>query len=81
VAFEEWIELAARVRTVEQDLKWFDWERYSSRQRTTMRLGGLVGRVTFEGGLASFRPLFAAGEVAHAGKGTSFGLGRYRSTS
>ncbi len=78
VAFKEWIELATRVRTVEQDLKWFDWERYSSRQRTTMRLGGLVGRVTFEGKLAPFRPLLAAGEVTHAGKGTSFGLGRYR---
>jgi hypothetical protein len=81
VAFKEWIELAGSVRTVHQDLKWFDWERYSSRQRTTMRLGGLVGRVTFEGGLAPFRPLLAAGEVTHAGKGTSFGLGRYRMVS
>jgi CRISPR-associated endoribonuclease Cas6 len=76
--FREWIELASDVETVEQDLKWFDWARYSSRQQTTMRMGGLLGRVTFRGRLAPFYPFLAAGEVIHAGKGTSFGLGRFR---
>lgn len=78
VAFTEWIALAATVQTVAHDLTWFDWERYSTRQQSAMRLGGLVGRVTFEGNLAPFRPLLEVGEVIHAGKGTSFGLGRYR---
>ncbi|HWP57257.1 MAG TPA: CRISPR system precrRNA processing endoribonuclease RAMP protein Cas6, partial [Candidatus Acidoferrales bacterium] len=78
VAFKEWIELAQGVRTARRELRWFDWERYSSRQRTAMRLGGLVGRVTFTGRLGPFRALLAAGEVTHVGKGTSFGLGRYR---
>ncbi|MDP2601681.1 MAG: CRISPR system precrRNA processing endoribonuclease RAMP protein Cas6 [Deltaproteobacteria bacterium] len=78
VDFKEWIELASTVHIVEHGLKWFDWERYSSRQQTTMRMGGLMGRVTFEGKLAPFYPLLAAGEVIHAGKGTSFGLGRYQ---
>ena len=77
-AFREWIALASTVKTINQDLKWFDWERYSSRQRTTMSLGGLMGRVTFEGKLTPFYPLLAAGEIIHAGKGTSFGLGRFR---
>lgn len=77
VAFREWIDLASGIKTVRQDLKWFDWERYSTRQQTAMRLGGLVGRITFEGKLAPFRPLLEAGEITHAGKGTSFGLGRY----
>jgi CRISPR/Cas system endoribonuclease Cas6 (RAMP superfamily) len=78
VAFREWIDLASSVKTVDHNLEWFDWERYSSRQQTTMRMGGLSGRVTFEGNLAPFYPLLAAGEVVHTGKGTSFGLGRFR---
>jgi hypothetical protein len=76
-AFRDWIELALAVKTVKQDVEWFDWERYSSRQQTTMRMGGLTGRVTFEGKLAPFYPLLAAGEIVHVGKATSFGLGRF----
>lgn len=78
VAFREWIALAEQVRTVSSSLTWSDWTRYSSRQRTDMELGGVTGTVVFEGPLAPFVPWLRAGEVAHAGKGTSFGLGRYR---
>jgi hypothetical protein len=78
VAFREWIALAETVRTTEHTLKWHDWRRYSTRQRTTMALGGLVGTVTYVGPLAPFLPLLRVGQVIHAGKGTSFGLGRYR---
>jgi hypothetical protein len=78
VAFREWIDCAAGVRTVAQELRWYDWERYSTRQHTHMKLGGLIGSVTFEGGLDPFLSLLRAGEVTHVGKGTSFGLGRYR---
>jgi hypothetical protein len=81
LGFRDWIDLASHVETVEQDLKWFDWERYSSRQQTTMRMGGLLGHVTFEGPVAPFHPFLAAGEVIHAGKGTSFGLGCFRLVS
>ncbi len=78
LAFREWIDLALNVQTVDQDLTWFDWERYSSRQHTHMRMGGLMGRITFEGNLAPFYPLLDIGEITHGGKGTSFGLGRFR---
>jgi len=78
VAFRDWIALAQEVRTVSSSLTWSDWTRYSSRQRTEMELGGVTGTVVFEGPLAPFLPLLRLGEVAHAGKGTSFGLGRYR---
>jgi CRISPR/Cas system endoribonuclease Cas6 (RAMP superfamily) len=81
VAFREWIDMASAVKRVDQDLKWFDWERYSSRQQATMRMGGLMGRVTFEGNLAPFYMLLEAGEITHVGKGTSFGLGHYRIVS
>jgi len=78
VAFREWIELAGSVRKVSDTLRWYDWERYSARQGTSMRLGGLLGSVTYEGGVAPFLPLLRAGEALHVGKGASFGLGRYR---
>lgn len=78
VAFRDWIELAQQVRTVSSSLSWSDWTRYSTRQQTAMEFGGLTGRVAFEGPLGPFLPLLRAGEIVHAGKGTSFGLGRYR---
>jgi hypothetical protein len=78
VAFRDWIECAAGIRTVAQKVQWYDWERYSTRQQTHMKLGGLIGSITFEGALDPFLPLLLAGEVTHVGKGTSFGLGRYR---
>lgn len=59
-------------------MQWHDWERYSSRQRATMTLGGLAGTITYEGPIGRSLPLLRLGEVTHAGKGTSFGLGQYR---
>ncbi|MCS7214794.1 MAG: CRISPR system precrRNA processing endoribonuclease RAMP protein Cas6 [Thermodesulfovibrio sp.] len=58
-------------------LKWFDWERYSSRQDTRMKLGGLMGSITYYGNIESFLPFIQAGEILHIGKNTSFGLGKY----
>ncbi|RMH36982.1 MAG: CRISPR system precrRNA processing endoribonuclease RAMP protein Cas6 [Nitrospirae bacterium] len=78
VPFQDLIALAERVQTVTAELRWFDWERYSSRQRSRMALGGWLGEVTYEGPLGPFVPLLRAGEICHVGKGTSFGLGRYR---
>lgn len=60
-------------------LRWHEWTRYSSRQRTTMQMGGLLGEVTYAGpDLAPFWPLLWAGQWTHAGKAASMGLGRYR---
>ena len=59
-------------------LRWVDWTRYSSRQRSHMQLGGLLGTVQLSGtGLAPLWPLIALGQWLHLGKNTSFGLGRY----
>ena len=72
------INYAEQVRTVRRGLVWFDWKRYSARQDQKMSLGGFVGPIHFEGDATPFMPLLTIGEHLHAGKGTSFGLGRYR---
>lgn len=72
------LEQAESVRTSSHATRWYDWERYSSRQNRRMKLGGLVGDVVFEGDWRPFLPVLALGEWVNAGKGTSFGLGRYR---
>jgi len=69
---------AAGVTVAQNRLKWQDWERYSHRQRTRMKLGGFVGNITYTGELAPWLPLIKAGEVLHVGKATAFGLGKYR---
>ncbi len=40
---------AARVRTVRDGLRWFDWSRYSQRQQRRMKLGGLRGAIIYQG--------------------------------
>ena len=56
---------------------WVDWERYSSRQKTRMKLGGLAGEIVFQGAIEPFYKLLMLGQYAHLGKNTSFGLGKY----
>lgn len=69
---------ASQIVRTKNELTWRDWERYSGRQQTRMKMGGLVGDVAYRGEIESFRSLLEAGEILHVGKGTSFGLGKYR---
>ena len=78
IDFKGLIEKAEKVETVHRELGWYDWERYSARQETRMKLGGFIGTIGFKGGLKPFIPFLSLGEIIHIGKGTSFGLGRYR---
>ncbi len=73
----ELIAEAESVQAKDSTLRWRDWKRYSTRQQVHMKLGGLVGTVTYEGNLSPFVPFLRAGELAHIGKATSFGLGKY----
>ncbi len=68
---------AMKVEIKSSSFKWLDWERYSSRQDARMRLGGIVGEITYHGDIKPFLPIIQAGEILHIGKNTSFGLGRY----
>jgi hypothetical protein len=68
--------LAKEIIIREADLFWQDWSRYSSR-KGLMRMGGLSGRITYEGKLGPFIPWLEAGVWTHVGKSTTFGLGGY----
>jgi CRISPR/Cas system endoribonuclease Cas6 (RAMP superfamily) len=71
-------EQARQVEPASVKLAWKDWTRYSSRQKTEMQMGGLVGEIAIE--LAEGSPLWPylwLGQWVHAGKGTSMGLGHY----
>jgi hypothetical protein len=72
--------LAQRAEAIEsdKDLRWRDWQRYSSRQQQKMALGGVVGRWTLSGDLAPFLPFLHLGQWLHVGKEAAFGLGGYR---
>jgi hypothetical protein len=61
-------ERSASVATVRSELCWAEWGG---------GVQGVVGRIEFRGELIDFLPFFRLGERLHAGKGASFGLGRY----
>jgi len=71
------IDEAKKVKTKSINLKWHDWERFSTRQKQKMTLGGVKGNIIFEGNINPFLQLLRLGEYLHVGKNTSFGLGKY----
>lgn len=79
--FKGLVERAGKIERLSSDLRWYDWERYSGRQKQRMTLGGFLGQVTYAGDFRGFLPLLAWGEVLHVGKAASFGLGRYEMRS
>lgn len=85
-----WGEAARRIThlseslTDTQELHWFDWTRYSSRQQQPMTLGGVLGKWTLHGPadvLAEITPWLWLGQWLHVGKNASMGLGKYQIVS
>jgi hypothetical protein len=69
----------SRAVATTSDLTWFDWKRESIRSGR-IDFGGLVGTVTYWGGLAPFLPFLDLGTVMGVGQGTTMGMGRYAMT-
>ena len=78
VDYKALILAAERIKTKDSHLKWTDWERYSLRQDTRMKLGGFVGKITYAGDFKQFLPLLLMGQYTHIGKNCTFGLGKYK---
>ncbi|MBN1227558.1 MAG: CRISPR system precrRNA processing endoribonuclease RAMP protein Cas6 [Deltaproteobacteria bacterium] len=76
--FTSLIDRSREIEVSADTLHWYDWERYSGRQKTTMSLGGLRGKISFSGDLTPFMPFLRLGEQVNVGQSTSFGLGRYK---
>lgn len=78
IEFEE-LEQFAKEKKIVTKLRWIDQQRYSSRQKTSMKMGGLVGQMQVTG---DFSPkelnLLKAGELFQMGKNTGFGLGKIK---
>ena len=68
---------AEEVQTEHANVRWDDWQRYSERQKESMKFGGLLGEITYAGELDPFMPYLRLGEWVHLGGKTSFGLGKY----
>jgi len=57
---------------------WYEWQRYSSRQKQKMVFGGVLGELELAGDLNVFLPMLALGQWLHVGNKTTFGMGRYQ---
>ena len=75
-AYKEFLKGADEIKIKETSLQWYDWQRYS-RRKGPMKLGGLIGYITYKGNLEKFYPLLKLGEYIHVGKAVTFGLGKY----
>lgn len=71
------VEESKSVKVKDSSLRWFDWSHYSPRAKEKIKLGGLIGKISFSGEMGKWLPLIELGEILHIGKGTSFGLGKY----
>ena len=69
---------AKQVKLQQQSLHWHHWQRYSSRQKTTISMSGVMGSIELAAtDLAPFWQMLFLGQYVHAGKVTVMGLGRY----
>lgn len=75
------IGLTANLEDDRSGLRWRDWIRHSSRQQQDMTLGGVTGRWTLNGPLASLLPWLKLGQWLHIGKNATMGMGAYRLTN
>jgi len=76
--FAELMQRAKQIHFKHKELSWYDWKRYSSRQKTEMNMGGVIGLLQLDSeGMEDFWPYLWLGQWTHAGKATSMGLGHY----
>lgn len=81
VNYKKIIRLAAMVDS-RAATPWSEMERFSRRQQTRMKMGGITGTMVVNGeNLPAFLPLLLWGEIIHVGKNTVFGLGQMKVVS
>lgn len=78
IDFNSIIKRAEKIRTQNSVLNYQDLSRYSTRQEQRIPMGGYLGEITYQGNLTEFIPYLKIGEMVHLGKGTVFGLGKFK---
>ncbi len=71
------IEWSRELQLMSSNLTWLDINRYSNRQKESMKLGGVKGEIEFPESINEYMDYIIAGELVHVGKNTAFGLGKY----
>lgn len=61
---------------LQQQLHWSDWQRWSNRQKRSIKLGGLIGQLQLIGELEPYRQAFSYLPWINLGKSCSLGLGQ-----
>jgi hypothetical protein len=77
IDYKSLIEKSKNIKLTINNMQWFDWVRYSSRQKRKMTFGGLIGTITYAGNFDDFKPYLILGEHIHIGKNCTFGQGKY----
>jgi hypothetical protein len=65
------------IKISNNNLYFYNWERFSNRQNTKMQMGGFKGTLTLTGNFTDFYPLIKLGSYTNIGKNSAFGLGQY----
>ena len=60
------------------NLRWWDLERYSNRQKSTLKIGGLLGEMELRDITHPWWLVLQALQEVHLGKSTIMGLGKIR---
>jgi hypothetical protein len=68
------------ISIAENNLKFYDWGRYSNRQKTYLDLGGFTGSLTLSGEVSAILPYLYIGSFINMGKNSAFGLGKFEVT-
>lgn len=76
--FRQVMAQAEAVRVTNDETRWVELESYSTRLGRSTPIGGLIGRVTFEGNLEPFWSWLMWGQFTHVGKDAVKGNGWYR---
>jgi len=71
-----WLE-QVRDTSLEPELRWFDWERTSSRQCRAIRVGGWLGKIKIRNASEIGIAVLNMGEVVGLGKECVFGFGQF----
>lgn len=78
IDFQGLLAQAQNTQVHNDTLQWVDVVSFSGRQGRSTPIGGLRGRITFEGDLAALRELLVWGSLVHVGRNAVKGDGWYR---